>query len=163
MSVLPKTVSLALNVTDEDVAGQRIINQIPSATPRPSYVQLSRNNSIPISPEPLFTPGSTFNTEPSQTYRILPIIAGVLIPFLVLLSIPSFTNHWYVRVTGGDVQSSPNPFLLNVAVSLSMACGVLANFCLVLRFSERRVRTMTLLCIILLSVNGSCVFPESLF
>ncbi|KAF8804604.1 voltage-gated potassium channel [Phlegmacium glaucopus] len=38
-------------------------------------------------------------------------------------------------------------------MSLGMACGVLAIMCLVLRFAERRVKKMTLLCIIFLSMH----------
>jgi hypothetical protein len=157
-------IRIATDDVRHDVADEGITNQTPSATPhRPPYVQLSRNNSILISPGPLITPGSTLNTDQCQTYRILPIIAGVLIPFLVLLSIPSLTNHWYVQTDGASatVKSAPNPLLLDVAMGLSMACGVLANVCLILRFTERNVKKMTLLCIISLSMNGSCVSPET--
>lgn len=163
----PNSVPQALIATDDlrqDVADEGITNQTPSANPRrPPYVQLSPNNSIPTSPEPLITPGSALNTDQCQTYRILPIIAGVLIPFLVLLSIPSLTNHWYVQTNGASaaVKSAPTPLLLDVAMGLSMTCGVLANLCLILRFTERNVKKMTLLCIILLSMNGSCVPPET--
>lgn len=60
-------------------------------------------------------------------------------------------------------ESPPNPLLLDVAMGLSMACGVFANLCLVLRFAERSVKKMTLLCIILLSTNGSCIPPRLSF
>lgn len=158
---LPKTVPWALNTTDtqQDV-GESTANRIPRVTPhRPSNLPLSRTNSIPISPGPLFTPGSTTcDTDQGQTYRILPIIAGVLIPLSILLSIPSLTSHWYVQTDGNVIlEAPPTPLYLIVVMSLSMVCGVLANICLVLRFAERSIKKMTLLCIILLSMNGSCL------
>lgn len=148
MSVLLDTVPRALNTIDlrqykPDVVDESITN------PR------SQNNSNLISPGQMFT----FNTGQSQTYRFLPIIAGVLVPLAVLLSIPSLTSHWGAR-PDGTAESRPNPLLV-VPMSLSMACGVLANICLVLRFAERSVEKMTLLCIIFLSINGSCLTPET--
>lgn len=168
MLVLPSqnTVPRALNATDEvqkdevKVTIETVANGAPDASPhRLPYLQLNQNNSKINSPGMLSAHGSISNTDRSQTYRILPIIAGILIPLMVLLSIPSLTNHWYVRTDGGSrtLESRPTPALLVAAMSVSMACGVLANFFLVLRFAERSVKKMTLLCIVLLSVNGSCL------
>jgi hypothetical protein len=165
MLVLSNTVPQAPNVTEHvqrDIADDSITDQTLDAIPhRPPYVHLSRNSSLPIPLGPPFTPGSTFNADQSETYRILPIIAGLLIPFSVLLSIPSLTNHWDVQTNGIIVtKSRPTPLLLNIAMGLSMTCGLLANFFLVLRFAERRVKRMTLLCITLLSMNGSCLLRD---
>ena len=161
---LPKTVPWALNTTDtrQDV-NESTANRMPRVTPhRPPHLPLSRTNSISISPGPLFTSGSTTcDTDQSQTYRILPIITGVLIPLSILLSIPSLTSHWYVQTDGKE--APPTPLYLIFAMSLSMVCGVLANICLVLRFAERSIKKMTLLCIILLSMNGSCLPSRLLF
>ena len=80
-----------------------------------------------------------------------------MIPFAVMLSIPSLTGHWYVR-TGEDnelLQVRPLPPLLDSAMSLSMACGVLASTCLVIRFAERKIKLMTLLSIIFLTLHGT--------
>jgi hypothetical protein len=94
----------------------------------------------------------------SPIYRGLPIIAGVFIPFSILLSIPSLTDRWYIRVDANNVtlESRPNPFLLNLGMGFSMACGVLANICLIVRFSERKVLRMTWLCILFLTLHGEC-------
>lgn len=158
-------------LNDADV--ESILNPTPSEekidlpTPHPSpYVQLNHNrdNFNPNSSRPLFTHSLASNSEQNHTYRILPIIAGILIPFLVLLSIPSLTSHWYTQTHAKNVtvtlHTRPSPPLLVVAMGLSMACGVLANICLVLRFAERSVKKMTLLCIILLSMHGSCLTPR---
>jgi potassium channel subfamily K len=90
------------------------------------------------------------------TYRILPIFSGIVVPFSILLSIPSLTAHWYVR-TGPDettIETRPNPRLLDVAMAISMTCALVACACLVARFAERKVKLMTLLCIIFLTVHG---------
>ena len=158
--VLPN-ISSVVNSTDtlHVVADETTTNQAPRETPhRPPHLQLSRTNSILTSPGLLSTPGSTCNTDQNQTYRILPIIAGILIPLSVLLSIPSLTSHWHVQTDGNVIlQVRPAPFHHIVAMGLSMACGTLANICLVLRFAERNIKKMTLLCIFLLSMSGSCL------
>lgn len=90
-------------------------------------------------------------------YRNLPIFSGIMIPFSIMLSIPSLTGHWYIR-TGPDHQTlevRPNPLLLDVGMGFSMACGILANICIVIRFSERRIKLMTNLCIMFLSLHGA--------
>ena len=149
------------NSTDarQDVADESTTNRTPRATPhRPPHLPLSRTNSIPTSPGPLSTPGPTCNTDQSQTYRILPIIAGILIPLSVLLSIPSLTSRWHVQTDGNvTLEARPRSLRHIVAMSLSLACGVLANICLVLRFAERSIKKMTLICIFLLTTNGSCL------
>ena len=167
---LPNTVPCTVNATDAQQDGdESTTNQTRCSTPhRPPHLQLSRSNSISTStsesPGPLFTPGPTCDADQSQTYRILPIIAGVLIPLSVLLSIPSLTSHWHVHTDGSVMlKARPRPLHLIVAMSVSMACGVLANICLVLRFAERSIKKMTLLCIILLSMNGSCLSSRHLF
>ena len=136
----------------QDVTDEGRTKRTPRVTPhRPPHLQLSRTNST-SSPGPLSTPRPTCNTDQSQTYRILPIIAGILMPLSVLFSIPNLTSRWHGQTDGLDAR--PNPLYLTVAMSLSLACGVLANICIVLRFAERSIKKMTLLCIILLSMNG---------
>lgn len=92
----------------------------------------------------------------TPTYRVLPIFSGIVVPFSILLSIPSLTSHWYVR-TGPDektIETQPNPRLLDVAMAISMTCALVACACLVARFTERKVKLMTLLCIIFLTLHG---------
>lgn len=94
-------------------------------------------------------------SESSPTYRILPIFSGIVVPFSILLDIPSLSGHWYVR-TGSNsetIESRPNPRLLNVAMAVSMAFALFACICLVIRFTERAVKLMTILAIISLTAH----------
>jgi len=95
-------------------------------------------------------------SETSPTYRILPIFSGIVVPFSILLDIPSLTGNWYVRTgpNGETIETRPNPRLLNVAMAVSMACALFACICLVIRFTERAVKSMTILCIIFLTAHG---------
>ena len=94
--------------------------------------------------------------QQSSTYRFLPIISGILIPFSILLSIPSLTDRWYIRTDANNmtIESRPNSFLLNLGMGFSMACSVLANICVIMRFAERKVLRMTWLCILFLTLHG---------
>ncbi len=94
--------------------------------------------------------------DPAKTYRILPIFSGLMIPFSIMLSIPSLTGQWYIRTEDNvTTEIRPNPILLNVAMGFSMACAVLANAFLVIRFAERSVKLMTLASIGFLTLQGS--------
>ena len=97
-------------------------------------------------------------SDQSPIYRGLPIISGILIPFSILLSIPSLTDRWYIRTDANNVtlETRPNSLLLNLGTGFSMACGVLANICLIIRFAERKVLMMTWLCILFLTLHGEC-------
>ncbi|KAH0834750.1 hypothetical protein J3R83DRAFT_10328 [Lanmaoa asiatica] len=87
-------------------------------------------------------------------YRVLPILSGITIPFCILLEIPGLTAHWFIRRDGSTiVASKPNPPLLDVGIALSILCAVLANVCLVVRFLERHIKTMTILCTLFLSIH----------
>jgi potassium channel subfamily K, other eukaryote len=89
-------------------------------------------------------------------YRHTPMISGFLIPFSILLEIPGLTEHWYIRTQDNQVvEHRSNPVLLNVGLGLSLACAILANLCLITRFLEIRVKTMTLLCVAFLSIHGT--------
>jgi len=95
---------------------------------------------------------------PNSSYRRLPIISGSLIPFSILLEIPGLTEHWYVKTDGNQiVESRPNPPLVIVAMSFSMALALLANAALVYRFLERRVKASTIVCIISLTLHGTVI------
>lgn len=88
-------------------------------------------------------------------YRWTPIISGIVIPFSILLEIPGLTEHWYIRTEDNKtVESRPNPVILDVGLGFSIACALVANTCLILRFLEKRVQTVTLLCIVSLTVHG---------
>ncbi|EMD34661.1 hypothetical protein CERSUDRAFT_116841 [Gelatoporia subvermispora B] len=87
-------------------------------------------------------------------YRWTPIVSGVVIPFAILLEIPGLTERWYIRTEGNTtVETRPNPVILDVGMAVSMACALIANICLVLRFLEKRVRIVTILCIAFLTVH----------
>ena len=90
------------------------------------------------------------------TYRFLPIISGILIPISILLSIPSLIGPWYDRTNANHVtiESRPNSLLLNLGMGFGTTCIILANICIIARFAERKVLTMTWLCIIFLTVHG---------
>ncbi|PPQ88573.1 hypothetical protein CVT25_009953 [Psilocybe cyanescens] len=103
----------------------------------------------------------TKNPDPTHTYRILPIFSGIMIPFSIMLSIPSLTGHWYIRTGENSVllESRPNPPLLDAAMGLSMGCGILASACLVVRFAERQIKLMTFLCIVFLTLHDLINIP----
>jgi len=97
------------------------------------------------------------DTDSSRTYRILPIFSGIMIPFSIMLLIPSLTGHWYVRTGNGNevLEVQPNPLLLKLAMGLSLGCGVIASACLVARFAERNFKLATHLCIFFLCLHGA--------
>ncbi|KAJ7154605.1 hypothetical protein C8R46DRAFT_1117876 [Mycena filopes] len=87
-------------------------------------------------------------------YRYTPILSGIVIPFSILLEIPGLTEHWYIRtVENITVENVPNPRILNVGLGLSMACALAANICLVVRFLEKKVKLMTIGCIVFLTIH----------
>ncbi|GBE87357.1 hypothetical protein SCP_1100320 [Sparassis crispa] len=87
-------------------------------------------------------------------YRWSPIISGVLIPFAILLEIPGLTERWYIQTLNNKtVQTRPNPVLLDVGMALSIACALIANICLILRFLEHRIKLVTVLCILFLTLH----------
>jgi hypothetical protein len=80
-----------------------------------------------------------------------------MIPFSIMLSIPSLTGHWYIRTENNiTTEIHPNPLLLDVGLAFSMACAVLASAFLVVRFAERCVKYMTLASIAFLTLHGQC-------
>jgi potassium channel subfamily K, other eukaryote len=88
-------------------------------------------------------------------YRWTPIISGVVVPFSILLEIPGLTEHWYIRTEANNiVESRSNPPILDIGLAISMACALAANICLVMRFLEKRVKTVTLLTIVFLTIHG---------
>ncbi|KZV76571.1 hypothetical protein PENSPDRAFT_747462 [Peniophora sp. CONT] len=90
------------------------------------------------------------------TYRYLPFVSGALIPFSILLEIPGITERWYVRKENGVVvESRNNTTLLNAFLGLSLASACVANATLLLRFFERRVAAMTILCLVFLTVHDT--------
>lgn len=88
-------------------------------------------------------------------YRWTPIISGVIIPFSILLEIPGLTERWYIRTQDGQtVETKGNPAILDIGLAFSLAFGLFANICLVMRFLEKRVKVATLLSIIFLTLHG---------
>ncbi|KIM78217.1 hypothetical protein PILCRDRAFT_599929 [Piloderma croceum F 1598] len=90
----------------------------------------------------------------TPNYRYIPIISGLLVPFSILLEIPGLTQHWYVRTENNQViEQRENPVLLDVGLGVSLACAIIANLCLIMRFLEKRVKTMTILCVAFLTLH----------
>ena len=89
-------------------------------------------------------------------YRYTPILSGLIIPFAILLEIPGLTEHWYIRTEENTtVETKPNTMILNVGLGFSMACALIANVALVVRFLEIRVKVMTLICVVALTIHGA--------
>ncbi|OBZ77638.1 Outward-rectifier potassium channel TOK1 [Grifola frondosa] len=89
-----------------------------------------------------------------SNYRWTPIISGIVIPFSILLEIPGLTERWYIRTENNQtVQTRPNPPLLDVGLGISLGFALLANVCLIMRFLEKRVMTVTILCIVSLTTH----------
>lgn len=131
---------------DESVSGpQTDLLSIDSPDKRPSF----------------FTRVKTFVFPPSSNdlsyapnYRCIPLFTGIVVPFSILLEIPGLTGYWYIRTENyNTVQTRANPVLLDIGLAFSMTCAVLANVCIILRFLEKRVVTMTILCIVFLSIH----------
>jgi len=88
-------------------------------------------------------------------YRSLPVVSGVVMPLSVLLEIPGLTEDWYIRTEANKtIDRKPNTAILTTGLAISMLFGILANLCVICRFMERRVKTMTILCIIFLTIHG---------
>ncbi|KAH9887203.1 hypothetical protein C8Q73DRAFT_255695 [Cubamyces lactineus] len=90
----------------------------------------------------------------APNYRWTPILSGIVIPFSILLEIPGLTEDWYIRTENHQtVEKRKNPVILEVGMVISIICALIANVSLVLRFLEKRVQTVTLLCIVSLTVH----------
>ncbi|KAI0790498.1 hypothetical protein C8Q75DRAFT_806406 [Abortiporus biennis] len=88
------------------------------------------------------------------SYRVTPIISGVIIPFSILLEIPGIAEHWYIRTENNTiVETKPNSAILDVGLAFSLAFALLANMCLILRFLEKSVKANTLFCILFLTLH----------
>lgn len=88
-------------------------------------------------------------------YRWTPILSGIIIPFSILLEIPGLTEKWYIKTEGTQIVAvQSNPMILEVGLAISMASAVIANVALIFRFLEKRVKTVTLLCIAFLTLHG---------
>ncbi|KAG6873892.1 hypothetical protein C0995_009671 [Termitomyces sp. Mi166 len=87
-------------------------------------------------------------------YRYMPIFSGVIIPFSILLEIPGLTEDWYIRTQNHTtVEIRENTTILNIGLGFSIAFAALANICLVIRFMEKRIKMMTILCISFLTIH----------
>ncbi|KAG8923317.1 hypothetical protein FRC02_011224 [Tulasnella sp. 418] len=87
-------------------------------------------------------------------YRYLPILSGILSPFAILLEIPALTEPWYIRTEGNKtVETRSNPMVLEAGMAVSMAFAVIANTALIMRFLEKRVKVMTIICMLFLILH----------
>ncbi|KAH7882329.1 hypothetical protein F5I97DRAFT_1909487 [Phlebopus sp. FC_14] len=139
-----------LEVTDAGEAGEMDSDENdehPPEPPHPRLLSRIRTFFFPSCPEDELE-------SYIPNYRQMPIISGIIIPFSILLAIPGITEHWYIRTQGTEiVDTQPNSVILDVGLGFSLACAILANICLIVRFLEKRVKTMTILCIGFLSIH----------
>ncbi|KAF9652571.1 hypothetical protein BDM02DRAFT_2784109 [Thelephora ganbajun] len=93
--------------------------------------------------------------KPLSNYRFLPIMSGLVIPFSILLEIPSLTDSWRIRTHGNvTIQTQPKPPLLDVGLAISMFSALVANISLICRFMERGpVLVTTLITIASLTIH----------
>lgn len=146
----------------------RRLHRLASATNNTTFgsdvKNLSRSSSLGSQNESWFTKCKNYLLPPEESdaaldkfapnYRWTPIISGVVVPFALLLEIPGLTEHWYIRTESNQVvETRENPVILDVGLALSMACGLFANICLMLRFLEKRVKTVTLLTMVFLTLH----------
>lgn len=98
--------------------------------------------------------------ERIPNYRWTPIVSGVIIPFSILLEIPGLTEHWYIRTGANNeiVETRKNTMILNVGLGISMACALVANLAVIVRFFEHRVKQMTIAAICALTIHGTSEF-----
>ncbi|KZT28026.1 voltage-gated potassium channel [Neolentinus lepideus HHB14362 ss-1] len=138
----------------EEEAIEEDANGIPSTDTFPSFTS-SRATSWWSKLKTLLFPSSGPNLDQYiPNYRSTPILAGIVVPFSILLEIPGLTDHWYIRtVNHQTVEYRSNPAILDAGLAVSMACGVLANVCLIVRFLEKRVKSMTILCALFLTIH----------
>lgn len=139
---------------EPDSGPQAIRDLVPPVPDRPSLLVRAKSFVFPPSSD-----DSSF----VPNYRYTPLISGIVIPFSILLEIPGLTGHWYIRTQDYDtIETRPNSALLDAGLAISMACAVIANICIIVRFLEKRVTTMTLACILFLSIHGSylCFKPR---
>lgn len=152
------------NPDGDDDDDNDVITEPVRSNPRPQTDEDERRGLHPPERPSLFARVKLFVFPPSPddsslvpNYRNTPLISGIVIPFSILLEIPGLTGYWYIRTQGSTVvDTRPNPAILDVGLGISMACAIIANICIIMRFLEKRVTTMTLLCILFLSIHGSC-------
>lgn len=135
---------------DEPDSGPQTSRQLRALDPPDRTSLLARIKSFVFPP-------SLDDSSFVPNYRFTPLISGIVIPFSILLEIPGLTGNWYISTQGFDtVQTHPKSTILDVGLAISIACAVIANICIIVRFLEKRVTTMTLLCILFLSIHGLC-------
>ncbi|KIO33726.1 hypothetical protein M407DRAFT_17341 [Tulasnella calospora MUT 4182] len=120
-------------------------------TPGPIRKALKKTKDFIFQTDPA---GDKEGNEFIPNYRYMPILSGVLSPFAILLEIPGLTEHWYIRTENHQVvEVRKNPAIVMIAMSVSMACGLIANLALIARFLERRVKLNTWLAMIVLVIH----------
>ncbi|KXN80933.1 Outward-rectifier potassium channel TOK1, partial [Leucoagaricus sp. SymC.cos] len=76
--------------------------------------------------------------------------SSIFVPFAILLAIPGLTEHWYIRTNDHHeiIGYEANPLYIHIMIGVSISCAVITNACLLVRFFEKRVKIMTIICII---------------
>jgi potassium channel subfamily K, other eukaryote len=150
------------NDEDEDGSEPDVSDSGPQTGAHPPRgLEPSDHPSLMVRIKSFIFPPSSDDSSFVPNYRCTPLISGIVIPFSILLEIPALTGHWYIRTEDNDiVETRPNPAILDVGLALSMACAVIANICIIVRFLEKRVVTMTLSCILFLSIHGSSLYLD---
>ena len=95
--------------------------------------------------------------KPPSTYRTLPVIAGLVIPFSILLEISGLTDNWYTPTSRSDAGETRNsPIGLDAMLAISMFFAVVANVSLICRFLEKGpVLATTLVTVTSLTIHGN--------
>jgi hypothetical protein len=92
-------------------------------------------------------------------YWLTPIISGILMPFSILLEIPGLAEHeqWYICTDSHKlIETKLNSIILIVGLCISISSLLAANLFLILRFLEKRVKTMTIMSIAFLTLHCAC-------
>ena len=112
---------------------------------------------------PGFWAGLRFLTSPPRgknrslsNHRVLPVIAGLVIPFSILLEISGLTDSWYANTSRSTAaEARRNPVGLGVMLIVSMFSALVANVSLICRFLEKgSVLATTLITVVSLTIHG---------
>lgn len=80
------------------------------------------------------------STIPGHDWRVrkTPIFSGLLAPFSIVLEVPGLTSKWYAKIDADGIVERfiDNPPILTAGLAISLACAVVANAAIILRFLE---------------------------
>ncbi|KAF8318708.1 hypothetical protein DL93DRAFT_2164886 [Clavulina sp. PMI_390] len=145
LGIHPHRTGITFRRYDTDIDGE-IVPQPSWASRIWSFIRQTDPEVIDSTDEDVYNPH----------YRKLPLVAGLLVPFAILMEIPGLTEHWYVRidpVTHSPIEYRNNSKILEIGLAVSMASAVIANLSLISRFLEKHIRFSTILAMLFLTVH----------